>query len=136
MTRRYGRARHGERVGEGVPCGHWRTLTVLGAIGVSGWVATMSIESATDGEVFLAFLEQVLCPQLQAGNVVVRIICLPTRWTAYDNSSKNEEPGCTTFLLTLQISTPSKCAGRNSNSFCAVPAPELCPFFNSPLPMR
>lgn len=71
MTRRYGRARRGERVGEGVPCGPWRTLTVLGAIAASGWVSTMTIESATDGDVFLAFLEQVLCPRLQPGNVVV-----------------------------------------------------------------
>jgi transposase len=71
MTRRYGRARRGERVSEGVPCGHWRTLTVLGAIGASGWTATMTIESATDGEVFLAYLDQVLCPQLKPGHVVV-----------------------------------------------------------------
>ena len=71
MTRRYGRARRGDRVGEGVPCGHWRTLTVLGAIDAFGWVATMTIESATDGDVFLAFVEQVLCPRLQPGNVVV-----------------------------------------------------------------
>ena len=52
MTRRYGRARRGERVGEGTPCGHWRTLTVLGAIRASGWAATMTIESAADGEIF------------------------------------------------------------------------------------
>ncbi len=71
MTRRYGRARRGERVGEGTPCGHWRTLTVLGAIRASGWAATMTIESATDGDIFLAYLEQVLCPQLQPGDVVV-----------------------------------------------------------------
>jgi transposase len=71
MTRRYGRARRGERVGEGTPCGHWRTLTVLGAIRASGWVATMTIEAATDGEIFLAYVEQVLCPQLQPGDVVV-----------------------------------------------------------------
>jgi transposase len=71
MTRRYGRALRGQRVGEGTPCGHWRTLTVLGAIRASGWVATMTIEAPTDGEVFLAYLEQVLCPQLQAGDVVV-----------------------------------------------------------------
>jgi hypothetical protein len=31
MTRRYGRAPGGERVCEGTPGGHWRTLTVLGA---------------------------------------------------------------------------------------------------------
>ena len=71
MTRRYGRARRGERVGEGTPCGHWRTLTVLGAVRASGWVAAMTIEAATDGDVFLAYLEQVLCPQLQPGDVVV-----------------------------------------------------------------
>ena len=71
MTRRYGRARRGERVGEGTPCGHWRTLTVLGAIRASGWVATMTIEAATDGEIFLAYVEQVLCPQLEPGDVVV-----------------------------------------------------------------
>ena len=71
MTRRYGRAGRGERVHEGTPGGHWRTLTVLGAIRASGWAATMTIEAPTDGDVFLAFLEQVLCPQLQPGDVVV-----------------------------------------------------------------
>ena len=71
MTRRYGRARRGERVGEGTPCGHWRTLTVLGAIRASGWAATMTIEAPTDGDVFLAYLEQVLCPQLEPGEVVI-----------------------------------------------------------------
>ena len=41
LTRRYGRALHGARVEEGVPAGRWRTLTVLGAVSVSDWVATM-----------------------------------------------------------------------------------------------
>jgi len=54
MTRRYGRARHGERVRENAPAGHWRTLTLLGAITVDGLLATMTIESPTDGEAFLA----------------------------------------------------------------------------------
>lgn len=71
MTRRYGRGPGGERVREGTPGGHWRTLTVLGAIRLSGWVATMTIEAATDGEIFLAYVEQVLCPQLQPGDIVV-----------------------------------------------------------------
>src|SRR6266853_513742 len=71
MTRRYGRAARGERVGEGTPAGHWRTLTVLGAIRMAGWVATMTIEASTDGEIFLGYLEQLLCPQLQPGDIVV-----------------------------------------------------------------
>jgi transposase len=71
MTRRYGRALYGSRVDEGVPAGRWSTLTVLGAVSLSGWVAVMSVEAATDGDVFLAYLEHVLCPQLKPGQLVV-----------------------------------------------------------------
>jgi transposase len=71
MTRRYGRAPRGERVAEATPAGHWRTLTLLGAITQQGLLAVMTIESPTDGDVFLAYLEQVLCPQLQPGQVVI-----------------------------------------------------------------
>ena len=71
MTRRYGRAPRGERVREATPAGHWSTLTVLGAITRQGLLATMIIESSTDGDVFLAYLEQVLCPRLRPGQVVV-----------------------------------------------------------------
>jgi transposase len=71
MTRRYGRAMGGQRVNEGVPAGHWRTLTILGAVSLSGWVSTMVIEAPTDGDVFLTYLEQVLCPQLKPGQIVV-----------------------------------------------------------------
>jgi transposase len=71
MTRRYGRAPRGERVREAPPAGHWRTLTLLGAMTRAGMLATMTVESPTAGEVFLAYLEQVLCPQLRPGQVVV-----------------------------------------------------------------
>ena len=56
---------------EGVPARRWRTLSVLGAIRRCGWVGAMTIEAPTDGEIFLAYLEQVLGPQLQPGDVVV-----------------------------------------------------------------
>jgi transposase len=58
-------------VREGTPAGRWRTLTMLGAIRLSGWVATMTIEAATDGEIFLAYVEHILCPQLRPGDIVV-----------------------------------------------------------------
>src|ERR1035438_5124284 len=62
LTRRYGRAVGGARVQEGTPAGHWKTLTVLGAVSQLGWVAMMTIEAATDGEVFQAYLEFVVSP--------------------------------------------------------------------------
>lgn len=71
MTRRYGWAPRPQRVSEAVPAGHWRTLTVLAALTVEGVLASMTIESPTDGDVFLAFLEQALVPRLQPGHVVI-----------------------------------------------------------------
>src|ERR1700738_3272932 len=64
MTRRYGRAPGGQAAREATPAGHWRTLTVLGAMSADGLIATMTIEAPTDREVFLSYLEEVLCPRL------------------------------------------------------------------------
>ena len=71
MTRLYARCQGGRRIHEGAPQGHWKVLTTLGAMSLRGMVASMTIESATDSDVFEAFLEQVLCPKLKAGDVVV-----------------------------------------------------------------
>jgi len=71
MTRRYGRAPSGERLREATPAGHWSTLTLLGAMSQKGMLASMTVESPTDGDVFLAYLDEVLCPRLSPGQVVV-----------------------------------------------------------------
>jgi transposase len=71
LTRLWGRAPRGERIAEATPQGHWQVLTLLGAMSLRGIVAAMTIESATDGDIFLAYLEQVLCPKLKPGDVVV-----------------------------------------------------------------
>lgn len=47
------------------PAGHWRRLTLLGALGADSLVAMMSMARATDTAVFLAFLDQVLLPALK-----------------------------------------------------------------------
>ena len=56
---------------EGAPEGDWQILTILGAMSTRGMIAAMTIEAATDGEIFLAFLDEVLCPALHPGDVVV-----------------------------------------------------------------
>ena len=71
MTRLYGRAPKGRRIRDRVPGGHWKILTILGAMDHTGMLATRTVESATDGDVFLAFLDQVLCPKLRTGHIVV-----------------------------------------------------------------
>ncbi len=71
MTRLYARSAAGERICESAPGGHWKILTILGAISLRGIVASMTIEEATDGDIFLAYVEQILCPALRPGDVVV-----------------------------------------------------------------
>lgn len=71
MTRLYARSLSGQRIHEATPGGHWKIMTILGAISLRGMIATMTIEAATDTEIFLAYVEQVLCPALRPGDVVV-----------------------------------------------------------------
>jgi transposase len=71
MTRRYARNRDGARIHEAAPQGNWKILTILGAICTRGIIAAMTIEAATDREIFLAYLDHCLCPQLRPGDVVV-----------------------------------------------------------------
>src|SRR3712207_781955 len=65
MARLRGRSPRGTRAVGTVPCGHWKRLTVLGALGTGGVLAAMGIEAATSGAVFLAYLERVLLPELR-----------------------------------------------------------------------
>ena len=71
MTRLRGRALRGERVNASQPHGHWQTTTMLSSIRVDGTTACMTIEGATDTEVFRAFVRTVLCPTLRPGDLVV-----------------------------------------------------------------
>lgn len=71
LTRRFGRAVPGQRVGEAVPKNYGPSTSVLSVIGVSGVATTMVIEGAVETLVFDAFCAQCLRPTLQAGDVLV-----------------------------------------------------------------
>lgn len=71
MMRRFGRAPRGERVIGAVPQNYGVNLTMIAALGLHGIEAVMTIEGATDAEVFHAYAEQVLGPTLLPGDLVV-----------------------------------------------------------------
>ncbi len=71
MTRRFARSLKGARVHEATPEGNWKILTILGAMSLRGMIATMTVEAATDTEIFLAYLDEVLGPQLRPGDLVI-----------------------------------------------------------------
>ena len=64
-ARRYGRSPRGQRAYAKVPFGHWKRLSVLSALDSEGFLAPMSVEAATDGETFAAYLDPVLLPVLR-----------------------------------------------------------------------
>jgi transposase len=71
MTRLRGRAPVGERLIDKTPHGHWKTTTLIAALGVEGVRCSTVVDGAVNGDVFEAFIEQVLVPQLRSGDVVV-----------------------------------------------------------------
>ncbi len=71
MTRRFARCLGGGRIHEGAPEANWQIVTVLGAMSLRGMIATMTVAAATDADIFLAYLDHVLCPALTPGDVVV-----------------------------------------------------------------
>lgn len=71
MTRMRGRAPRGERLIDKVPHGHWKTTTLIAALGISGMCCSTVVDGAVNGDVFEAFVEQVLVPELRRGDVVV-----------------------------------------------------------------
>jgi hypothetical protein len=71
MTRLYGRAPQGERVVGSVPQNYGPHVTVLAALGPQDLHAMMTVEGATDAEVFRAYIKHGLGPTLAPGDMVV-----------------------------------------------------------------
>jgi transposase len=71
MTRLYARALGGQRAVDPAPHGHWSTTTMISALRVDGSTADMVIDSATDGAVFLTYVQEILAPTLKPCEIVV-----------------------------------------------------------------
>ncbi len=71
MTRLYGRAVRGERVIDTVPQNYGENITMLATLSLSGIEAPMTINGAVDGIVFKVYVEEVLCPTLSKGDIVI-----------------------------------------------------------------
>lgn len=89
-------------------------MTMIGAVALDGWRTLVTIDSATDTDVFLAFTEKQLVPNLKPGDIVVM-----------DNLSAHKSPKVTTAIRAAQAevlflppyspsSTPSRRSGPSS----------------------
>ena len=46
-------------------------MTMIGAIALDGWRGFINIDAPTDGDVFLAYVQQQLAPRIRPGDIVV-----------------------------------------------------------------
>ena len=82
MARLRGRAPRGERLVGKIPHGHWKTTTFVAALRSTALTAPCVIDGPMNGNAFLAYVEQILAPSLQPGDIVV-----------LDNLSAHKVPG-------------------------------------------
>ena len=70
MTPIYARSPRGQRVGGKRPY-RYKNVTILGALTLDGLKTLMTIDAATDADVFRAFVQHLLVPALRPGDVVI-----------------------------------------------------------------
>ena len=71
LARTRARGPRGQRVIGKIPYGHWKTTTFLAGLRCDGIIAPFVVDCAMNGEIFLAYVEQVLVPSLQPGDIVI-----------------------------------------------------------------
>jgi transposase len=71
MVRTRGRSIKGKRCLASAPQGHWKTTTFIAGLRVNEVTAPMVLDGPMTGPTFLAYVEQILCPTLQPGDIVI-----------------------------------------------------------------
>jgi len=69
MTRLYGRCLKKTRLHAAAPSGRWRTTTMISSIRLDGTTACMTIEGATNSEIFYQYIKEILLPTLNQGDI-------------------------------------------------------------------
>jgi hypothetical protein len=68
MTRRHAWAPTGQRAVGRAPGGHWKTTTFLAGLTADGLIAPFVLDGPMDRDAFTDYVEQVLVPELRAGD--------------------------------------------------------------------
>ncbi len=71
MARLRGWAKRGQRCRASIPHGHWKTTTFTAGLRLNGMVAPMVLDGPMFGDAFIAYVEQVLVPELSEGDIVI-----------------------------------------------------------------
>ena len=120
LTRLRGRAPRGQRVHASSPQGHWHTTTMICAMRLDGSTACMTIEGATDTEVFRP-IPRVLSPTLRKGDVVIMDNLSPHKSEPTLSLMRRQGPRFSFCRPTPRTSIPLSKCGAKSRAPCAAP---------------
>ena len=128
MTRLRGRAPRGKRLYASAPQSHWYTTTMICSMRWDGSTACMAVDGATDTEVFRAYVQEVLCPTLRTGDVVIMDNLSPHKSTQNRRVDSSKSALRVSFChRTHPTSTRLKKCGANLKNFFAAKRLDLCP---------
>ena len=71
MARRFGRGPKGQRLVCKEPFGDWKTMTFIAGLRQNGVTAPFILDGAMNGPLFLVYVERVLVPTLNKGDIVI-----------------------------------------------------------------
>jgi transposase len=71
LARKGGRCRRGRRLRVGIPHGHYKTITMVAGLRLSGLVAQKAYDQPMNAAMFEEWVEKCLVPTLSKGDVVV-----------------------------------------------------------------
>src|SRR5271167_1746023 len=118
MARTHGWWRRGFPLRAQVPHGHWRTMTFLAALRHDHIAAPCVIDGPINGESFRAYVEQVLVPTLQPGDIVVIDNLGSHKSCVIRTRSGQRVRGSSSFRPTRRTSTLSSRSSQSSK-FCS-----------------
>jgi len=71
MTRLYGYSLKGERIEECVPDVRFERTSIIAAIGLKGIIAPMTYKDTLNGELFTAYIKEVLVKEIEPGEILL-----------------------------------------------------------------
>jgi transposase len=71
LVRSHGRSAEGSRCVAYTPNGHWKIVTAIAAVRLSGLTASATMACPMDGQLFQSYVQEALVPVLAKGDVVV-----------------------------------------------------------------
>ena len=114
VTRRCRRAPKGKLCIASAPHGHWKTTTFVGALRHRRLTAPMVTDGPMDGEMFLAYAHQFLCPTLQPGDIVILDNLSSHKVSAVAETIRAAGASLLYLPLILTTSTLSRSSSPNS----------------------